>query len=119
MEAAALEGDSEQYARLNIAFHQTEAAASRNESLQNLLRTLATRIRLLRTISVAAPGRLVESLALHHQLVAAYAARDGQRAEQVSHQLMEAAVRALVAHFERNGTYQPAPRPRSASGLSS
>jgi DNA-binding GntR family transcriptional regulator len=84
METVRRRGDVDAFRRLTGEFHQLIGRASHNDRLAQSLQTLLDHARQLQTSTLYAEGRPAEALKEHRGLVAAIAARDGDRAEKLA-----------------------------------
>lgn len=94
-----LANDPENWPREDARFHTLLVAASQNPVLAQMLNSIAGPLESGRRGTAAIPGRLAKALEFHRRLVAAIAAHDPERAEQLmSDHLKDVAadVRALA-----------------------
>ena len=91
----AARGDVDAYFWHNVGFRNAEAGLSKNGELQRRLSSLGLQMQRFRHLSLSLPGRLLNSLADHERLVAAYADRDADLAAAVSRSLVLRGYRAI------------------------
>ncbi len=84
METARRRGDLGALRRLTGEFHQLVCRASHNNRLLQSLKTLLDSVRQIQTSTLYEEGRAAKALQEHRDLVAAIAARDGERAEKLA-----------------------------------
>ena len=80
MEKAQRKRDVRAYVWANIAFHDLNLAASKNQTVKRIVESLLLRTIRLRRWSLSQPGRLEASLDDHRRIVRAYAERDANLA---------------------------------------
>jgi DNA-binding GntR family transcriptional regulator len=81
MEAVRRRGDLPTLRSLTADFHQKICRTAHNDRLLQLLTSLLDSARKIKTSTLFGEGRAAEALREHRDLVAAIAARDGERAE--------------------------------------
>ena len=82
LEAAAANGDIDDYFETNQAFHHAVQTLADNRWLLNVIEDLRKVIKLSRHHSLFSQGRLEQSLSEHREILAALVAGDADRAEQ-------------------------------------
>jgi DNA-binding GntR family transcriptional regulator len=75
----------------NLRFHQALAAASHNQTLQDLQSRLTAQVTKLPSTTLAYPGRWKDSIGEHLQLIDAIRRQDGELARTIGSSHMEAA----------------------------
>ena len=98
---AAEEGDFDALAEINLRFHETLAAASRNALLISFVKHIHRLVRRFHSTTFSHPGRAAEAVAAHRDLVQAIADRDAERARAIAMQDMATARRIRVAMLQR------------------
>jgi DNA-binding GntR family transcriptional regulator len=103
LEAAAAQGEqlagTEDPAVLqaaNTAFHATLAAASHNQTLQELQSRLTAQVAKLPSTTLSFPGRWEASVREHRELLEAIRSQDGERARTIGTQHMNAAAEIRI-----------------------
>lgn len=91
----------DEMARLNVAFHQTLARASRNEMLQQFVGEVHRAVRRFRETTFSFGTRAEEAVREHHTLIAAIAEGDAERAESIARAHMH---RALEIRMRMEGS---------------
>jgi len=84
METARQRGDLGALRRLTGEFHQLVCRASHNNRLLQSLKALLDSVRQMQTSTLYSEGRAAEALQEHRELLAAIAARDGDKAERLA-----------------------------------
>ncbi|MBX9740296.1 MAG: GntR family transcriptional regulator [Beijerinckiaceae bacterium] len=92
----AASGDAREMARLNRLFHESIFAASRNRYLDSALQELQDAIALLGRTTFSVPGRPDPAAAEHRDIIAAIAARDPDRADEVARLHIHEALRSRL-----------------------
>lgn len=95
--SAALEGDLPRLVSANVAFHQALASASRNEMLQRFVSQVHQTVLRFRSTTLSLPGRAMEAVAEHREMIDAIMARDEDRAEEAARRHMRQVVHARMA----------------------
>ncbi|MDK2927718.1 GntR family transcriptional regulator [Gelria sp. Kuro-4] len=93
---AAAGGASEQVVRIDTDFHGRIYTASRNRRLMQIVANLSDQIQRFRMRSLAAPGRLKDTLSEHRRLVAAIARGDAAQARKLAEEHIERAEASLL-----------------------
>jgi DNA-binding GntR family transcriptional regulator len=91
----------DEYSEVNIEFHQTIIAMSRNTVLINLAENLFTHMRMIRRQTIGEEDRADRSIRDHLNIIQALEARDTERAEN----LVRAHALGLADHVARHATY--------------
>jgi DNA-binding GntR family transcriptional regulator len=96
----------------NTTFHRALAAASHNQTLQDLQNRLTAQVAKLPSTTLSFPGRWQASVREHRELVAAIRSQDAERARTIGTDHMNAAaqirIRLIGRELEaRNGTTGP------------
>jgi DNA-binding GntR family transcriptional regulator len=102
MERAAASGDAEQYQHDVSHFNALVVQFSGNLPLQELLRTLTLRARMLSFAALSFPDRLQASLALHQSMLEAFRRGDAQTAERCSQQTLEESIPYVMAYMREH-----------------
>lgn len=89
-------GDMEAIITLDSEFHDILYKASRNDRLVGIINNLREQFTRFRSISIAYPGRLKNTLEEHRQLVEAIAQRNSDVAQQLAREHMENAEQTLL-----------------------
>lgn len=101
---AAARGDGEQVVSIDTDFHGRIYTASRNRRLMQIVANLSDQIQSFRMRSLAAPGRLKDTLSEHRRLVAAIARRDAGQARKLAEEHIRSAEASLLrAHQQAAG----------------
>ena len=88
--------DMEKIVELDTAFHDVLYTASRNERLSSIINNLREQLTGIRGRSMSYPGRLIETMDEHRNLVDAIAARDVERAQHAARVHIENAEHTLL-----------------------
>lgn len=88
--------DIERIVEVDTAFHDVLYTASRNERLRSIINNLREQLTGIRGRSMSYPGRLVETMDEHRNLVEAIAARDVERAQHAARVHIENAEHTLI-----------------------
>lgn len=101
------EPDVDWLATTNIELHRAICQAARNPLLAGFLSRIYDVVGRFRNTTFRRPGRLSEAVAEHEQLVAAIAAKDGDRAEEIASRHMARALEIRLqmyreAHGQRH-----------------
>lgn len=91
--------DVEWLAAANIEFHRAICQAARNTLLLEFISKIYETVGRFRTTTLGRPGRLQTALAEHEQLVAAIAARDAARAEDIARHHMQGALNVRLEMY--------------------
>src|SRR5205809_810266 len=91
----------DEYAEVNIEFHQTIISMSRNTVLINLAENLFTHMRMIRRQTIGEEDRADRSIRDHLNIIQALEARDTARAEE----LVRAHALGLADHVARHADY--------------
>lgn len=89
-------GDMDAIITLDSEFHDILYKASRNDRLVGIINNLREQFTRFRSISIAYPGRLKNTLEEHRQLVEAIAQRNSDTAQQLAREHMENAEQTLL-----------------------
>lgn len=81
---AAMAGDFEQLAELNLQFHEAVAQTSQNSLLMEFIRHIHRMVRRFGTTTFTYPGRAISAAQAHQRLVEAIAAHDADLARQIA-----------------------------------
>lgn len=92
---------AKEMARLNRAFHEAICRAARNRYLDNASRELQDWIALLGPTTFTVAGRPKTSHGEHQAIIAAIAARDGDKAEQLARAHIREALRCRLKLLQR------------------
>ncbi|MDD4600072.1 HTH-type transcriptional repressor RspR [bioreactor metagenome] len=92
-------GDMDKIVEADSQFHDILYQASRNDRLVQIINNLREQLTRFRTISMAYPGRLKNTLEEHSRLVEALAARDNTLAERLACEHMENSEQTLLLDF--------------------
>ncbi|PIT04941.1 transcriptional regulator [Bradyrhizobium nitroreducens] len=95
------EADAAEMARLNRAFHEAICRAARNRYLDNASRELQDWIALLGPTTFTVSGRPSTSHDEHQAIIAAIAARNGDKAEQLARAHIREALRCRLKLLQR------------------
>lgn len=87
--------DLEAFFTANVEFHNILGDASGNVRLKQLLDVLGAQVLRMRHMSLSLPGRMIYSAKMHRRIVAAISARDAERAEVLTRELIDRASQAL------------------------
>ncbi|MFK4385580.1 GntR family transcriptional regulator [Bradyrhizobium sp. USDA 223] len=93
--------DAAEMARLNRGFHETICRAARNRYLDNASRELQDWIALLGPTTFTVTGRPRTSHGEHQAIIAAIAARDGDKAEQLARAHIREALRCRLKLLQK------------------
>ncbi|MVT53274.1 FCD domain-containing protein [Bradyrhizobium yuanmingense] len=93
--------DAAEMARLNRAFHEAICRAARNRYLDNASRELQDWIALLGPTTFTVTGRPRTSHGEHQAIIAAIAARDGDKAEQLARAHIREALRCRLKLLQK------------------
>ncbi|VBB06560.1 asnc bacterial regulatory protein hth signature [Lucifera butyrica] len=88
--------DVDKIVEADSKFHDILYQACRNDRLVGIINNLREQFTRFRSISMAFPGRLKNTLEEHSRLVEAIAQRDGEAAQRVAREHMENAEQALL-----------------------
>ncbi|EAX47391.1 transcriptional regulator, GntR family [Thermosinus carboxydivorans Nor1] len=101
-------GEIQKIVELDSMFHDILYRASRNDRLVGIINNLREQFTRFRSISMAYPGRLKNTLEEHRKLVEAIAARDIEAAQQVAREHMENSEQVLLQDLnERHSSDRP------------
>ncbi len=89
-------GQADKIVDADTEFHDVLYRASRNDRLVGIISNLREQITRFRSISMAYPGRLINTLGEHRRLVEAIAQRDPELAQQYAREHMENAEQTLL-----------------------
>lgn len=92
-------GDMDKIVEADSQFHDILYQATRNDRLVQIINNLREQLTRFRSISMAYPGRLKNTLEEHSRLVEALAARDHQLAERLATEHMENSEQTLLLDF--------------------
>lgn len=92
-------GDLEKIVEVDSTFHDILYQATRNDRLVQIINNLREQLTRFRSISMAYPGRLKNTLEEHSRLVEALAARDHELAERLATEHMENSEQTLLLDF--------------------
>jgi len=92
-------GDMDKIVEADSQFHDILYQATRNDRLVQIISNLREQLTRFRSISMAYPGRLKNTLEEHSRLVEALAARDQQLAERLATEHMENTEQTLLLDF--------------------
>jgi DNA-binding GntR family transcriptional regulator len=101
MERSAASGDVAQYQHDVSQFNALVVQLSDNLPLQELLRTLTLRARVLSFTALSFPERLQASLALHQAMLEAFRRGDSEAAERCSKQTLEQSIPYVMAYLRQ------------------
>jgi DNA-binding GntR family transcriptional regulator len=101
MERSAASGDVAQYQHDVSQFNALVVQFSDNLPLQELLRTLTLRARVLSFTALSFPERLQASLALHQAMLEAFRRGDSEAAERCSKQTLEQSIPYVMAYLRQ------------------
>ena len=90
-------GDADKIVEADGQFHDVLYKASRNDRLVGIINNLREQFTRFRSISMAYPGRLKDTLEEHRRVVEAIAQRNPELAQQCSREHMENAEQTLLA----------------------
>ena len=93
------DGNIEQIVELDTAFHDVLYQASRNERLRNIINNLREQITVIRGRSMMYPGRILNTMDEHKELVESVAARDVERAQNAARTHLENAEHTLLTEM--------------------
>lgn len=93
--------DLEALVQADTDFHDMLYRASRNQRLVQIISNLREQIQRFRAISLAAPGRMQQTLEEHKRLVEAVAERDVARAAQLAQEHIENAENQMLESLHR------------------
>ncbi|GAC1414177.1 MAG: hypothetical protein NVSMB5_01830 [Candidatus Velthaea sp.] len=102
MDDAIAQGDDARLICANEAFHHAIAEAGRSSYLRNLLASIAEILDRYRSTAIEQAGRREPGHREHHAIVAAIAAEDARRAEELAREHMERALAARLKHLRRS-----------------
>ena len=88
--------DMDKIVEVDTAFHDMLYTASRNERLRSIINNLREQMTTIRGRSMSYPGRLVETMDEHRNLVEAIAAHDVERAQYAARIHLENAEHTLM-----------------------
>ena len=98
--------DMDKIVAVDTAFHDVLYTASRNERLRSIINNLREQLTGIRGRSMSYPGRLIETMDEHRNLVDAIAARDVERAQHAARVHIENAehtlMRSLSEHTKKD-----------------
>ena len=100
MERAAAESSVSEYQRHVSEFNELVVRISGNHALEELIRTMTVRARLLSFNALSAPGRIESSLQLHRVVLEAFRIGDAATAERCARRSLEESIPIVMAHFE-------------------
>lgn len=89
-------GDMDKIVELDSDFHDVLYKASRNDRLAGIIANLREQFTRFRTISMSCPGRLINTLEEHRQLVEAIAQRNSELAQKVAREHLENSEQILL-----------------------
>ena len=89
-------GDMERVVEFDSQFHDVLYCASRNDRLVGIISNLREQLTRFRSISMAQPGRMKETMDEHRRMVEAIAQRDVELAQSIAREHMENAEQALL-----------------------
>jgi DNA-binding GntR family transcriptional regulator len=101
MERSAATDDVERYQQDVSRFNALVTEFSGNQPLQELLRTLTLRARLLSFTALSFPDRLQASLRLHQAMLEAFRRGDAETAERCSKQTLEDSIPLVMAYLQK------------------
>jgi DNA-binding FadR family transcriptional regulator len=104
---AAVAGDVDALAEINLQFHEAIAQASQNALLIEFVLLIHRSVRRFPTTTFSHPGRALEAAEAHHALVDAIAAGDGALARQIAEVDMIKAREIRVALLIDESTRSP------------
>ncbi len=93
--------DIEKIVQLDTAFHDVLYTASRNERLRSIINNLREQLTGIRGRTMSHPGRLIETMDEHRNLVDAIAARDAERAQHCARLHIENAEHTLMEMLDK------------------
>jgi DNA-binding GntR family transcriptional regulator len=96
--------DRSAYFKVNQEIHSKILSAARNQTLDNLYRSLAGRIRHTRYLANMSQARWTKAVEEHEQILAALAARDGSRLSQILKQHLANKLEAVRESLLNEGT---------------
>lgn len=94
--------DMDKIVAVDTAFHDVLYTASRNERLRSIINNLREQLTGIRGRSMSYPGRLIETMDEHRNLVDAIAARDVERAQHAARVHIENAEHTLVCSLSEH-----------------
>jgi DNA-binding GntR family transcriptional regulator len=100
--AAAERGDANEMARLNLEFHTAIAASARNSLLVQFLENIHHLVRRFPGTTFQHPGRAVEAIEEHEQLIAAIRSRAADDARRIASESMAKAREIRIAMLARD-----------------
>lgn len=104
LQAAARRSDPQNRLRTKNQFYACLLDGTQNEALGSCLHILNSRISLLRSTSMTAPGRIKKSIAELSELMKALMARDGERASELGRQHVRMAADAALRLIDTEDT---------------
>ncbi|MBO9447469.1 FCD domain-containing protein [Ruegeria sp. R14_0] len=97
MQTAADKGDTADYYKLNLQFHDALVIAARNSSLEDTYRKIVNQLHLLRRRGLVQEGNLQVSNAEHKKIVAALTQRDASAANNALREHVSNGLTRLIA----------------------
>jgi len=117
LESAYRDRDEEQYIQVNHAYHGLVQTLADNQTLNGIVSGLRQKIFLYRYRQLYQPDRFDQSIREHRDLLEAFRARDGTRAEALMKRHLQRQCEALVALYqaESAAAVEDPPGPRDPS----
>jgi DNA-binding GntR family transcriptional regulator len=104
MEHSAASSNVPDYQQQVAEFNELVVSIGGNHPLEELIRTLTVRARLLSLDALSAPGRIESSLQLHRMVLEAFRIGDGATAERCAKRSLEESIPIVMAHFQAEET---------------
>ncbi len=100
MEHSAAASSVPDYQQQVAEFNELVVRVGGNRALEELIRTLTVRARMLSFDALSAPGRIESSLQLHRMVLEAFRIGDGATAERCAKRSLEESIPIVMAHFQ-------------------
>lgn len=105
--AALIDSDMVALLAAKDEFYDVIFAGAHNPIIGSMLRNLHARIRILRSLSLGAPGRGKHTVAELRAILKAVNARDGERADALAKRHVDRAAAVALKRLAREGEYEP------------